>query len=246
MDTPLRPKPWPSACWRLLLAAAVSLSGCRWAAVGQNIEGTRLIAQGNYAGALQRFQEAVTNDPASADAYYNMGRTFHEIGKQTANQEQLATAETLYNQCLDIDPDHVDCHRALAVLLVDTQRPDRAFALMQNWALQSQNNADARIELARLYHEFGDNETARVHLDDAIALDLTNPRAWTARGHLREEEGDVRQALANYQRAYQLDSLQPALAERIASLQRSTQTGLPLPNFNGTRTVNNGSSTQRY
>ncbi|MEQ8788154.1 MAG: tetratricopeptide repeat protein [Pirellulaceae bacterium] len=229
----------------LLLAAAVSLSGCRYAAVGQNIEGSRLMAQGNYAGALQRFQDAVTNDPASADAYYNMGRTFHEIGKQTANDEQLANAETLYNQCLDIDADHVDCHRALAVLLVDTQRPDRAFALLKNWATRNQSNADARIELARLYHEFGDSETARLHLDDAIAIDLTNPRAWTARGHLREEQGEIGQALANYQRSYQLNSLQPALAERIASIQRSNQSGLSLPTFNGTRMVNGG-STLRY
>jgi tetratricopeptide (TPR) repeat protein len=236
-----------SACVALLLPATLALlSGCRYAAVGQNIEGTRLLAQGNYNGALQRFQQAVANDPASADAYYNMGRTFHEIGKQTSNEEQLATAETLYNQCLDVEPDHVDCHRALAVLLVDTERPDRAFALLRNWATRSPNNADARIELARLYHEFGDTETARLHLDDAIALDLTNPRAWTARGNLREEQGDVRQALENYQRSYQLNTLQPALAQRIASLQRSNQSGLSLPTFNGTRTVNNGGSSVRY
>jgi Tfp pilus assembly protein PilF len=215
-------------------------------AVGQNIEGTRLMAQGNYAAALQRFQQAVETNPDNADGYYNMARTFHELGLQSGNQEQIATAEALYNQCLDVDADHVDCHRALAVMLAQSNRADRGLNLLKNWAMQSPMNADARIELARYYHEFGDSETARLQLDEAIALDLTNSRAWAAAGSLREQSGELSQALANYQRSYQLNTFQPALAERIASLQRSTNSGLPLPTSNGTRTVNAGAATLRY
>jgi tetratricopeptide (TPR) repeat protein len=85
-----------------------------------------------------------------------------------------------------------------------------------------------------------------LHLDDAIALDLNNPRAWSARGSLREGQGDFAQALANYQRSYQLNTFQPALADRIASLQRSTNAGVSLPSFNGTRTVDSGAATLRY
>ena len=228
----------------LVAAALLAASGCRFAATGQNIEGVRLFDQGNHTAALQRFQQAVASDPKNADAYYNMGRTFHELGKQSGSQEQLATAETLYNQCLDADADHVDCHRALAVLLIETNRSDRGFALLTNWALQNQQNADARIELARLYHEFGKTETARLHLDDAIELDLNNHRAWTARGHLREQQGDFAQAAANYQRSLSLNNFQPAVAARVATLQRSNASGLPLPNFNGTRTVNTGATTR--
>jgi tetratricopeptide (TPR) repeat protein len=253
VDTPNRSLPLPAARIAALLllaccavACCVLAGGCRWAAVGQNIEGSRALTQGNYPAALQSFQQAVATDPANPDGYYNMGRAFHELGKQSGNEEQLATAEALYNQCLDVDGNHVDCHRALAVLLAETKRADRGLNLLKNWAMRNPNNSDARIELARFYHEFGDDETARLHLDDAIALDLTNSRAWSARGSLREQQGDYGQALSNYQRSYQLNTFQPALAERIASLQRSTNAALALPTSSGTRTVNSGASTLRY
>ncbi len=121
----------------------------------------------------------------------------------------LQQAETLYNQCLDRNPNHADCHRALAVLLVQTDRSDRAFALLKNWAIRSPQNADARVELARLYEEFGDTKTAELQLQQALQLDQTNKRAWTAMAYLRESNGDMPQALANYQRAYALGRLQP-------------------------------------
>ena len=84
------------------------------AATGQNLEGVRLYQQGEYPAAMQKFQQAVATDPASADAYYNMAATVHRMGTLGSNPEMLQQAETLYNQCLDLNADHVDCHRGLA------------------------------------------------------------------------------------------------------------------------------------
>ncbi|MCH5375721.1 MAG: tetratricopeptide repeat protein, partial [Planctomycetes bacterium] len=146
------------------------------------------------------------------------------------------SAETLYNRCLDLDPENEDCYRGLAVLLSETGRSDRAFALLKNWAIRDPNNADARIELARLYEEFGDSETAKVHLTEALQIDQTNVRAWNALARLREQSGDYAQALANYQQSFTLNRFQSGVAERIASLNRSisqsSTTQTP-----GTRTV---------
>ena len=185
---------------------------------GQNIEGVRLQQQGQHQAAIQQFQEAITSQPTNADAYYNMAATYHRIGIQQKDQKQLEQAETLYNQCLDLNEDHVDCRRGLAVLLTETDRSDRAFNLMKNWANSSPQVADARIELARLYEEAGDYETAKLHLNKAILLDQYNSRAWAALGNIREQLGDTQQALANYQRSYNLNSFQPGVAQRIASL----------------------------
>ena len=101
---------------------------------GQNIEGVRLEQLGQHQQALQRFQQAITSNPTNADAYYNMAATYHRIGIQQKDQRQLEQAETLYNQCLDLNENHVDCRRGLAVLLTETNRSDRAFNLMKNWA----------------------------------------------------------------------------------------------------------------
>lgn len=215
----------PRLILTIFAATALASIGCRMVADGQNLEGVRLEQQGQHHAALQQFQQAITSNPTNADGYYNMAATYHRIGIQTKDQKQLDQAETLYNQCLDLNEDHVDCRRGLAVLLTETNRSDRAFNLMKNWANSKPQLADARIELARLYEEAGDYETAKLHLNKAILLDQHNSRAWAALGNIREQLGDTQQALANYQRSYNLNSFQPGVAHRIASLSGSPMGG---------------------
>jgi len=197
-----------------------SASGCQWAASGQNAQGARLYQQGQYTAALQEFQKAIASDPQNADGYYNLAATTHRLGLQRQDSALISQAESLYNQCLDHSPNHVECHRGLAVLLVDTGRPDRAFALMKNWASQNPTFAEARIELARLYEEAGEQQTALKYLEDAVQTDANNSRAWLALGRLREANGDLTQALQNYQRSYAVNPGQPMVSERIAALSR--------------------------
>lgn len=204
----------------LVTACLPGLSGCNLTAGGNNLEGVRLYQQGQPQAALQSFQRALASDPKNADAYYNMAATMHQLGLKENKQELLTQAETLYNQCLDQDPNHVDCYRGLAVLLVDTNRSDKAFTLLKNWAANQPKVAEARVELARLYEEYNDKETAQLQLNQALQVDPNNHRAWTALGRLREEAGDYQQALANYQRSYSLNRLQPVLVDRIAALNR--------------------------
>lgn len=231
--------PRASVLLRLVVLLAF-LPGCRMAADGQNQQGVRLFQQGQFQPAMQKFQQALTTDPQNADAYYNMAASMHSIGSQKKDNKMLAQAESLYNQCLDIDENHVDCHRGLAVLLKETGRSDRSFALLKNWVNAQPNLADARVELARAYEEAGDLETAKLHLNHAVGLDQTNYRAWAALGHIREETGDFEQALTNYQRALDLNHFQSGVAERVAALTRNARGSLNgTTGPGGTRTVTN-------
>ena len=236
---------WQPASWlllSLLLGIAVASTGCQWAASGQNAQGARLYEQGQYTAALQEFQKAIATDPRNADGYYNLAATTHRLAVQRNDPKLLEQAEALYNQCLDHNASHVECHRGLAVLLIDSGRPDRAFALVKNWASRNPTLAAPRIELARLYEEHGEPQTALKYLEDAVQQDANNSRAWLALGRLRESSGDAVQALQNYQRAYTLNNMQPMVAERIAALSRQlnsqrdasmsgagTQIATPLP-----------------
>lgn len=197
----------------------VGSAGCGTFPSSHNVDGVKLFQQGQYPAAMQQFQQALLAEPQNADAYYNLAASYHRLGSQQNDKQSLLQAENLYNQCLDRDENHADCHRGLAVLLVETDRSDRAFALLQNWSARNPRSADARVELARLYEEFGDPETAKTNLQAALQLDQNSARAWAALGRLREQAGDPTQALANYQRSLQLNRQQPAIAERIASLQ---------------------------
>jgi tetratricopeptide (TPR) repeat protein len=168
--------------------------------------------------AQQRQQEG---HPTEAEALLTEAET---VGREA--DKYYEQAETLYNQCLDFDPNHLDCHRALAVLLAETNRSDKAFTLLKRWAEQQPNSAEPRIELARLYKEFNEPDTAKRYLEEAVQIDVSNSRAWAALAQIREETGDVRQALADYQRAYGIDNLQPGVASKIASLQHQINRGI--------------------
>jgi len=230
-----------------LLAAlllGVCCVGCQMAD-GQNLSGVRLYEQGQYQPALQQFQQAVVRHPTNADAHYNMAATYHRIGIQNDDQSAKEQAETLYNQCLDLNEDHTDCYRGLAVLLVQTGRRDSGFRLLKNWSTKQPEAAEPRVELARLYHESGDHETAKLYLNQALGVDEHNHRAWAALGRIREEQQEFDQALANYQRSYNLNQFQPGVAQRIAALNRQLQGDFNLTSPpNGTRTVTRG--TPRY
>jgi len=235
----------PFAATVLGVLAVAAYSGCKMAADGHNLQGVRLHQQGQYDAAMQRFQQAVTSNPENADAYYNMAATVHQMGVTRNDQNSLNQAETLYNQCLDLNDNHTDCYRGLAVLLAETGRSDRAFNLLKNWAIRSPHVADARIELARLYEEYGEVDTAKIHLAEALQIDQHSARAWNALGRLREQGGDYTQALADYQRSYNLNHFQPEVAERIAALNRTVSGGTTLSGPGGTRIVNSGTTTNR-
>ena len=209
---------WISAA--LLGGMLFSSIGCQFAASSQNAQGTRLYEQGQYSAALQEFQKVISSDPQNPDGYYNLAATTHRLGTLRKDPELVERAESLYNQCLDHDPNHVECYRGLAVLLVDSGRPDRAFALLKNWASKNPNFAEPRVELARLYEESGEPQTALKYLEDAVNQNANNSRAWLALASLRERSGDLTQALQNYQRANAINGAQPNVTERIAALSR--------------------------
>lgn len=223
-----RVPPSTAAAWLLLVLAPLAAAGCgSFTARGDNAEGVRLFQQSNYPGAMQQFQQAIYADPNNADAYYNLAAVYHRLGKQQGQRPTLDQAEQLYNQCLIRDPGHRDAYRGLAVLLVEENRSSDAFRLMQNWVAKQPTSADARIELARLNGEFGNNKAAEENLASALAIDPDNARAWAALGKVREDVGDRAQALSNYQRSLQLNRFQPDVASRVAALQISGGVAAP-------------------
>jgi tetratricopeptide (TPR) repeat protein len=206
-------------------AAAI---GCSWSAQNANLTGVQMFQQGQYQAADSYFRQAIQADHNNADGYYNLAANFHRQWKLHNRQSDLQQAETNYQQCIVRNPNHVDCYRGWAVLMVEQERAQDAFNLLEQWAASAPVNPEPRIELARLYEEFGDKEAAKNRLIDAVALAPDNPRALAALGKLREESGDPVQALANYQRSLGFNRNQPEVAARVAALQA---VGIGAPNY---------------
>jgi tetratricopeptide (TPR) repeat protein len=220
----------------LVIAGLTMAVGCtNFVANSRNADGVTLFQREQYQEALQKFQEATYADPNNADGYYNLGSTYHRLGRLRSQPDSLARAETCYRQCLERASNHRDCHRGLAVLLIEEGRTTEAFTTMQTWAAQSPSLAEPRIELARLYSEFGNKEAATNTLTDAVRLNPNDARQWAALGKMREESGNYSQALANYQRSLEINPTQQDVAARVIALQRTaSQQPLVLPPPPGT------------
>ncbi len=213
-------------CAILFAAFAVVISGCGgFSAASYNAEGVRLYEQARFDDAMRQFQEASFSEPMNADAYYNLAATYHRLGKTYNSTADLDKAETYYNMCLDRNENHTDCYRGLAVLLAEEGRSAEAFRLLQGWAGRQPSSSDARIEIARLYEEYGDRNSAKEQLIEALAAQPNNARALAALGHIREQSGDTVQALANYERAVSYGNQQPQLVARAAALRSATGAG---------------------
>jgi tetratricopeptide (TPR) repeat protein len=122
---------------------------------------------------------------------------------------------------LQRNPLHADCHRGLAVLLVERDRQAEAYKLLETWVMNSPTSATARIELARLYDESGQLDKAKDLLVEAVQSEPNNAKALAALGKVREQLGDTAQAMANYERSLSLNQYQPQLAQRVASIRAS-------------------------
>ncbi len=204
-------------------------SGCGWNAKTLNGQAVASFQQGNYDAAKASLHQAMSHDPKNPHVYYNLARSHHETWKLQQNESDLMQAKSYYEHCLRFDADHAACNRGLAVLLVEQDRSEEAFTLLENWSLRSPHLAAPKVELARLYEEFGETDTAKEKLVEALAAEPQNSRALAALGKIREQQGDLSQALADYQRALATDPNQTGVATRIAALQASgVQANLPL------------------
>ncbi len=229
-----------------LAAPALSLGCNNLASGGMNMDGVRLYSQGNYPEAAGRFSRAIASDPLDADGYYNLAATYHQIGSLQGREEELKQAETLYNLCLDRDPNHVECHRGLAVLLVETGRADAAFRLLEGWAERNPASPDPKIEMARLMEEQGDFDMAKQRLEEALVLEPNNSRALASLGRLHERLGDSKQALSDYERSLAMNDFQPQVASRVAMLRGATGgVDQPAPTSD-TRVVRQPTASNRY
>jgi tetratricopeptide (TPR) repeat protein len=201
------------------MVVASLMTGCNLGVQQHNVAGRQAFETGQVTNAINEFQQAIQLDPRSADAYYNLGASYYALGKQSKNEQTMKQAESLYRQAIALNDQHVDAHRGLAAVLIETNQEKYAFDLMNTWKRRYPNSPEPDVELARLYQEYGDSRRATDLLTDALRLDNRNVRALKAMGQIRETQGQTHLALDNYLRVLQIDSRETAVAQRVATLQ---------------------------
>jgi tetratricopeptide (TPR) repeat protein len=229
----------------MLCCAVAAIVGCQqWQSRNLNADGVTYYRQGQYEAAASMFAEAARTDPQNVDAYYNLAASRHQLAKLSKTDADFRTAEQYYRYALSGAPQHADCHRGLAALLVDSNRTKDAEDHLVAWARQTPTSAQPMIELARLKTQLGRRDEAVALLREAALIDPTRTEALVYLGQLQEQTGDVQSALASYQMALQQDPRQTAIAQRVALLRQQALLG-PSPQGNTQMATQPGGTTNR-
>lgn len=187
----------------------------------KNAEGVGLFQKGSYDLAIKAFEDSIRNDERNATAYYNIASVHHHIARSTKQPERFEQAKTYYLLALKEAPDYPFAYRGLAVLYVDTGHEKEAFDLLCAWEAANSGSVAPKIELARLYGEFGRMDDASNCVAAASAVSPEDARILRAFGYVREQAGDPVSALAAYHRSLGVDPNQEDIAARVAYLQTS-------------------------
>jgi tetratricopeptide (TPR) repeat protein len=221
----------------LVLVLFFCTVGCT--SYNKNSEGLRYLGQARYNEAKTAFEAALKAEPNNADTYYNLATTYHQSGKISLQSGQSADAQLQYDQALrnyqlalTYNPNHTETHRGLAVLYMETQNADAAFKLLIDWYSTNVTSAEPKIELARLYQEYAQIcqlqnridiakeclDSAAKMLQSVLVTEPANYRALRALGYLKEQNGDLQGAVADYQRSFQSNPQQKDLENRITAI----------------------------
>lgn len=127
----------------------------------------------------------------------------------------VAGAEGIYRQLLDVHPNDADVLESLGVLLLQTGRLESAGAFLRRSAQSPAPKASRHVNLAEYYRRSGQYESAIASLNQALALAPNLAVAHNNLGITLAESGESAAAVAAYQRAI---GLKPDYAEAHANL----------------------------
>ncbi|GAP09323.1 protein containing TPR repeat [Bellilinea caldifistulae] len=168
--------------------------------------GLRAFERGEWARAAQYFQQAIEADSTAPDLYYWLGEAERRSG-------QIGAALNAYNQAIRASPNFAPAFlgRARAGLAGSNPKIEDIRKDLQTALSLDPNLAEAYLELAQLDLNEERYEAALQNLDRAAELLPDSPLVYEYRARVLLAQGNAEAALADAQRANQLDlTLLPA------------------------------------
>ncbi len=175
----------------------------------------RAFERGDWGRAAEYFQQAAETDPSAADLFYWLGEAQRRNG-------QISAALNAYNQAIRSNPAFAPAFlgRARAVLAGSNPKIEDVRKDLQTAISLDPNLAEAYLELAQLELNEERFEAALQNLELAAQLLPDSPLVHYYRARVRLAQGEAELALADAQRAHQLDlTLLPAYLTLGEALQ---------------------------
>jgi tetratricopeptide (TPR) repeat protein len=175
------------------------------------------LQQRRYADAAALAEAATASAPASADAWYTLGRAVRALGENDR-------AEKAYRKVLDIDGVHADALVSLAVVLNERRAHDEAEPLLRRATALRPDQAAAWHNLAVALDGLGRQPEAAVACRRVLAMSPRVPSAWLLLARLLDDGRPDGESLACIRQAAALD---PGIGDALlaAALHGETRHG---------------------
>jgi tetratricopeptide (TPR) repeat protein len=120
-------------------------------------------------------------------------------------QGQLAQAEILYNQILQLEPTHFDALHLYGVLASQCVKPQLAVDLISKAIQTNPNNAAAYANLGMALQNLNRNEEALANYDLSLLIDPANAQVFFSLGNVLRSLGRNEEAVVCYRRALEIN-----------------------------------------
>ena len=135
-------------------------------------------------------------------------------------KNNLSDAEKLYNQVLEIDPDHVDTHANLGVLFINLSKNQKAIASSEKAIKINPNCFAAYNNLALAFKSIGELEKAAINYKKAIKIDPSNVTINNNLGKIFYQTGEFSKSLSYFEKVMLIEPDNSELANNLTNLFR--------------------------
>ncbi len=155
-----------------------------------------------YGEAEEILEQAVALDPASSDAWSNLGAARRQMG-------QTVDAAEAFRRAYELSPDHAETMSHLALAYIDAKDWPQAVALLEKATTTDASRANLWLQLGKARLGVGRSDDAITAFETAIRLDPANSEGWAANAALQlaEHYYATRQYSSTLQRADQVIAL---------------------------------------
>jgi tetratricopeptide (TPR) repeat protein len=183
-------------------------------------------SQGSYDQAIPEYNEILKLDPQRPGVHYRLGQTLLGRYWQRHSADDLAAAETEFQQELKIDPANANSAYELGELRRKANRFDEAQQYFEQALQHYSDFPEAQLGLAAVLQAKKRPEQALVHAQRAVVLDPENEVGWYRVAQIQKSLGDdaeQQKALAEYRRLHDRSSQQRGLEPVFSSREVTRQ-----------------------
>jgi len=169
------------------LALAVFITGCSPPGPRALLKGRKLLARGDYAGAVSEFKTATTLLATNAQAW-----NYYGVALQQA--EEFPEAVTAYQRALALDRDLMEAHYNLGSLWLEQNKFDAAKTEFTAYTLRRNNAPAGWLKLGDAELGAGEIVSAEKSFSTALYLNADNAEALNGLGLARVQRGRPQEA----------------------------------------------------